>query len=135
MNTRHEHVKIDGEAKIISFPEGIPGFRNDKEFQIYHGQTDPVSYRLQSCDCEDLSFTLMAPESYDLYYDLTLSEKEEALLEANTEDDLAVFLMLAKGDEAESKGLRANVHGPVIINIDKQKGIQKVLEKNEPVML
>lgn len=121
MNNNHEH------AKVISFPEGIPGFRNDKEFRIYHGQTDPMSYRLQSCDCDDLCFTLMTPDSYDMYYDLTLSEKEETLLEASTEDELAVFFILLKDEEKRDKGLSANVHGPVIININKRKGIQKVI--------
>lgn len=115
------------QARVISFPEGIPGFRNDKEFRIYHGQTDPMSYRLQSCDCEDLSFTLMTPDTYDLYYDLTLSEKEEGLLEATQDDELAVFFMLLKDEEKKQKGISANIHGPVIININKRKGIQKVI--------
>lgn len=135
MNKSYEHATVDGHSKIINFPEGIPGFRDDKEFQIYHGGTEPVSYRLQSCACEDLSFTLMDPDNYNLYYDLTLSEEEESLLEASKDDELAVFVVLAKDKEQRGKSLKANVHGPVIINIDKKKGIQKVIERNDPVLL
>ncbi len=119
--------QIDSD-KIITFPEGIPGFERYTTYRIYHKETDGQSaYWLEACEDPGVTFTLVDPTSCDLNYEFSLDDKEQELLKATDPNEIGVFLMLIK-NEAEGKALlRGNVRGPVVINVARQLGLQKIL--------
>jgi flagellar assembly factor FliW len=69
------------------------------------------------------------PAQFGLYYDITLTDEETALLKVESENDIAVMLIAYKqnSDTAGSDNVRANINGPVIINARTRLGMQKVL--------
>ena len=122
-------VNVD---KIVTFPRGIPGFEKYTTYVVYHKEENGLSaYWLESCDDPEVTFTLVAPEQYGLSYELQLSEQEFATLQADTVEDLGVFMVLSKkaDERTGSSSINANIRGPIIINPKKRLGIQKVISR------
>lgn len=122
--------RIDSE-KIFTFPQGIPGFEEYTTFKIFHKQDDAVSaYWLESCDSPDVTFTLVDPTEYDLNYELYLNDQEQELLQASNPMDIGIFLMLIKPENGGHPAkIGAHIHGPLVLNVPQQLGLQKVLGK------
>ncbi|WP_457576888.1 flagellar assembly protein FliW [Desulfomarina sp.] len=124
--------EVDSE-KILTFPQGIPGFEKYTTYLLFHKEENDFSaYWLESCDSPKVTFTLVDPGQYGISYQLELTEKEQELLGAASPADLGVFLILSKHEEGENRpaGLHANIAGPVIINPQNRLGLQKVIEKS-----
>ena len=116
--------------KVLFFPEGIPGFEDLKKYRIFHKQTNGLAvYWLESCDDTGITFTLVAPDHYGLHYDFNLTDEEQALLQAEEPMELAIFLIVSRG-EGQDTGLNANISGPIVINVKEQRAIQKVLQQS-----
>lgn len=120
------------DEKIVTFPHGIPGFEKYTTYVVYHKEENGLgAYWLESCDDAGLTFTLVAPEQYGLTYELELSDEEFLTLEAESVEDLGVFMVLSKKENEYTGGadLNANIRGPIIINPKKRIGIQKVISR------
>lgn len=117
--------------KIFTFPKGIPGFEEYTTFKIFHKDDGKNSaYWLESCEKPTITFTLVDPTAYDLNYDIYLDDNEQETLKADNPFDIGVFLMLKKENREDSpKGLGANTGGPLVINVLKQLGLQKVVKR------
>ncbi len=125
------NTNIDSE-KILTFPNGIPGFEKYTKFILFHKEENNISaYWLESCDTPQVTFTLVDPEQYGISYDLELSEEEQGILATEDAEKLGVFLVLSKdvGEDGKTSGLNANIAGPIIINPDARIGLQKVITK------
>lgn len=121
--------KIDGE-KIFTFPQGIPGFEEYTTFRIFHKDDSMVSaYWLESCENPKVTFTLVDPTDYDLNYDLYLDDQEQKIIEATDPMDIGVFLVLIKGEHENQPQIGGHISGPLILNVPRQLGLQKVLSK------
>lgn len=116
--------------KIFTFPKGIPGFEEYTTFKIFHKDDGKVSaYWLESCEMPVVTFTLVDPTAYDLNYDIFLNDMEQKIIEADNPLDIGVFLMLKKESEQSTPQLGANIGGPLVINVQKLLGLQKVLKR------
>jgi len=118
--------------KIVTFPHGIPGFEKYTTYIVYHKEENGIgAYWLESCDEKEITFTLVAPEQYGLSYELELSDEEFTTLEAESAEDLGVFMVLSKKENEQTGGsdLNANIRGPIIINPKTRIGIQKVISR------
>jgi len=114
--------------KVFTFPKGIPGFEEYTTFKIFHKDDGKVSaYWLESCDKPVVTFTLVDPTAYDLNYDIYLDDSEQKTIKAENPLDIGVFLMLKKKKEKSDEQLEANIGGPLVINVQEQLGLQKVL--------
>ena len=116
---------------MFTFPNGLPGFEDCTQFELCHEQMGDVNvYQLNSVEQEGIAFNLIDPATFDLNYQFTLTDDEQKQLEAKSIDDLVILMMLSRNETKEdTPGIRANVAGPVVININKQIGMQKVLNK------
>lgn len=120
---------LDSE-KVLTFPNGIPGFEKYTTYLVYHKEENDISaYWLESCDSPKVTFTLVEPSQYGLCYDMELTDEEKDLLQAEGSEELAVFMVLSKketgGDSAAT--LNANIAGPIVINARTRLGLQKVI--------
>ncbi|HIP37964.1 MAG TPA: flagellar assembly protein FliW [Desulfocapsa sulfexigens] len=116
--------------KVFTFPQGIPSFEEYTTFKIFHKDDGKVSaYWLESCEAPVVTFTLVDPTFYDLNYDLFLDDSEQEIIKAEDPHDIGVFLMLKKNEEKLDEQLSANIGGPLVINVQEQLGIQKVLRR------
>ena len=115
----------------IEFPQGILGFENHTRFQIVQKKQDNAEiYWLQSLDNQGITLALIDPTASGLNFSLNLSDEEQELLQADSEADLAVFLILAKNMDnraAAQPAIQANISGPIVINVHKRIGFQKII--------
>jgi len=117
---------------IFTFPKGIPGFEEYTTFKIFHKDDGKVSaYWLESCESPVVTFTLVDPTAYDLNYDIFLNDQEQQVIKADNPLDIGVFLMLKKDDKNAGTQLGANIGGPLVINVQEQLGLQKVLKNRQ----
>ncbi|MBK1720294.1 flagellar assembly protein FliW [Thiocystis violacea] len=115
----------------IVFPNGIPGFEDLKRYRLEHSDTESGRvYRMHSEDEPGIAFTLVDPRFYALNYVLELSDEEQSLLQAEGPEEIIVLLMLWKNEDPEPEakpGLHANIDGPILINVAKCLGLQKII--------
>lgn len=115
--------------KVFTFPLGIPGFEKYTTYHIFHkGENNVTAYWLESCDEPKITFTLVDPTEYGLNYELNLTDDEQKVLQAASYNDVAILMMLSKNEEQGK--LNANIAGPILLNIEKKIGIQKVIIKS-----
>ena len=126
----------DPETRIV-FPLGIPGFEQNTVYQLFHQEaTDVVGY-LQSVDDPDLVFSVLSPDTLNIYFEFTLTDDEQTLLKLEQAEDAALLLITYKQPVNEVQGrlnsatVNANFMAPLVINTRSQLGLQKVLCRTE----
>lgn len=121
-------------SKEVVFPQGIPGLEDLHRYRLAYSDTAAGRvYWMECCEAPEITFTLVDPRLYALNYVLELTEDEQALLQAESAEDIVVLLMLWKPDPADQSarpGLHANIAGPILINVEKRIGMQKTLESS-----
>lgn len=124
-----QEVDIDPQS-IVTFPQGIPPFETCLRYKLFHEEGRASVFWLQSLDEPDLLFSVTDPDMLSLSYDVTLSEAEQALLQVAPGDELLLAVILYK-DEDSAKALKVNTRAPIILNISKRLGLQKLLREFE----
>lgn len=123
----------NSQNKTILFPNGIPGFEDLKTFRLLREPLNPSVFILQSVEKSDLNIPVVLPHTFGINYDIELTDEEAGIIDAREISEIIVFLVLAKGSDADKteKGKKtsvvANIAGPVVINIKSMKGYQKIL--------
>lgn len=134
VNEGNVSAQLENELeKVFTFPLGIPGFEKYTTYHVFHkGENDNNAYWLESCESPKVTFTLVDPTKYGLNFELQLSDEEQNILEASSYENIAVLLMLSKkeGEKGDSGDINANIAGPILINIEKKIGLQKVIAKS-----
>ncbi|MFZ2161839.1 MAG: flagellar assembly protein FliW [Sideroxyarcus sp.] len=118
------------EKSVITFPEGLPGFEKCKRFKLIHEVDKPTFFFLQSLDDPAVLFSLGDPALLNISYEVTLSDAEQKLLDSGPGDELALVVIVYTDEKAKFKpaGIKANMFAPIVLNITKRRGLQKVLQ-------
>lgn len=135
--------EIDPES-VIDFPNGIPGFEAFKHFKLFHHENNPDLLWLQSTEEADVAFSVMAPEKLSVFFEFVLTPEELSLLETEEASDIALLVMIYGPNEGGAKEkevdelagvdpsfINANVRGPLVLNVKKNRGVQKVIQLYE----
>ncbi len=119
---------------ILTFPRGLPGFENCQRFSLLREDKEgAVVLYLQSLDDAAVAFSIVEPAHFGINYELKLSDEDMALLQADDSKELAVVLMVYRPEDENSQkaqaqgGIAANINGPLVLNLGKKLGLQKVL--------
>ena len=114
---------------IITFPKGIPGFEDQIHFKLFHQEGSEIVYWLQSLDNVDLYFSVAHPLHFNINYNFTLTDEEQALLQADSDANLLILILLHKDNEqVDGKPtIKGSIKAPLLINTEKRIGYQKVL--------
>jgi len=130
-----ETVEFD-EKSIITFPAGMPGFETCKRFKLIHEEGKPQVLFLQSLDRPEVLFSLGDPALLNLSYEVMLSDEEQKLLGSGPGDELAVAVMIYKDKKDGDKPdiVKVNTLGPIILNVTKRLGMQKIIKAIDPQM-
>jgi len=128
-----KNVSIDPET-VFTFPEGIAGFENCKRFKLFHEEGKATVFWLQSLDDTSLTFPIVAPEAFDIEYQIELSDADCTLIDLQGTEDVAVVVIVYR-NEAEGGKIAANTRSPVILNLRSRKGMQKILQEVHPTLL
>lgn len=117
-------IEIEKE-KLISFPQGLPGFDNLKEFAIINLPDDSPFFCLQSVDSPEIAFLLIKPWDFFTDYDINIPDEDLADIGVEKIDQLLVYNILTVPEEMEK--MTANLLGPIIINSEDLIGKQVIL--------
>nr|WP_066175664.1 flagellar assembly protein FliW [Bacillus marinisedimentorum] len=127
VETRYHGTVEAAEQDNITFPNGLPGFSDEHEFLILPFGDDSPFFILQSVKTAGLAFVMAVPFQFFPEYEFNLSEEVTEKLEIDSENDVAVFVILTVQEPFEKT--TANLQGPVVINQKKQVGRQLVLNE------
>ena len=121
-------VNID-ENKIIQFPEGIPGFKEEDEFVLLPLDEDSLFVIMQSIKTPELAFITLEPRNIIKDYEFIISEKTENLLEIDSIRDIILLNIVTIKEKVEN--MTINLAAPLVININKNLGKQVILDDNK----
>ncbi len=119
---------------IINFPNGIPGFENQTQFQLLNQEGSEIVFLLQSMVNDDIAFSVAHPSHFNINYHFVLSDEEKNTLEIQSEDDLLILLILHREDSSDLSSqptIKGSIKSPLLINTKKKIGIQKPLSAIE----
>ena len=128
-----DEVEIDP-STLIEFPNGLPGFEDCKHFKLLHSGDSPVIFWLQSIEDPLVVFSLTDPEFLQVFYEMTLTDEELGILQADAGDELQIAVTLARQEESNitvQSSIMANFKSPIIINVSKRIAVQKSLHGAE----
>lgn len=128
---RFGEIEINPET-VLAFPRGLAGFEDCTRFKLLHDDSGKrVVFYLQSLDDPALSFSIVDPSVFGLDYELVLSDEECELLQSSDASQIAVVLIVYKPVETAAagmpKGVAANINGPLVLNVEKKLGMQKII--------
>ncbi len=111
---------------IISFPSGIPGFENNKQFVLVQIPDFAPFEWLASVDGAGLRFAVINPLLFMPDYNPNMVKEQLADLEIEQPDDVLLYVIVTiQENPADST---ANCIGPIIINKKKRLGKQVIIE-------
>ncbi|WP_102273790.1 flagellar assembly protein FliW [Cytobacillus massiliigabonensis] len=119
----HGDQEIEAE-KIISFPAGIPGFLEEKEFYLIPLEETALVV-LQSIHIKEVAFIITDPFSFFPQYEFELPQDLVDTLKVEAEKDVVVFVILTIKDPFHQT--TANLQAPIIINQTIKQGKQVIL--------
>ncbi len=120
--TRFGSVEI-AEDRVITFPKGLLGFSEQRNFCLLEPQEDSAFFWLQSLDDPTLAFVVTDPSFFVPDYSVPIRAEQLADLSMSKLEDAQVFVIVNKVDGA----LTGNLQGPLVINTLSRNGEQFVL--------
>ncbi|MDR2451705.1 MAG: flagellar assembly protein FliW [Candidatus Accumulibacter sp.] len=125
-------VQVDPNT-LFTFPKGMAGFENYRNFKLFHQEGGGKVFWLQSVDDAKISFPIMAPDELDIAYEIELSDEDCALIGLADPNDAAIGVVVYRDAANEANGpIAANTRSPVIFNLKTRLGMQKVLREVRP---
>lgn len=132
-----KNVTVDPQT-LFTFPEGLVGFEGCTRFKLFHeegtGDAAPTVFWLQSVDDSEVMFPVVAPDAFDIEYQIELSDADSELIGLQAPEDIVVVLITYR-DPADDGKIAASTRSPVILNLKSRRGMQKVLHDIHPTLL
>jgi flagellar assembly factor FliW len=129
--TRFGNVQIK-EADMIKIADGVLGFPHCEDYIILEHDTEggsPFKW-LQAVSDANLAFVVVDPRQLIDSYDFELDEEAVRKLGvSSSEDVIPIVIVKIAGDEPTD--ITANLRGPIIINAEKRRGCQIVLNNDD----
>ena len=116
------------EDRIIDFPQGVPGFQDQKQFVLLDLEDSPVFHVLQSVTNIKAAFIVANPYHFRKDYEFNLDDGMLEVLEIEKEEDVAVYVILSIREPFEKSTM--NLQAPVVVNQTKRKGKQYIMNNS-----
>ena len=115
--------------RVLSFPDGLPGFAEAHGFVLVDVTDNEEFYWLQSADDPSLAFLCANPWPFYPDYAPEVPDDDQSALELDTAEDAMVLTILTV--HREENLVTANLLGPVVVNQRTRMGRQVVLFGDE----
>ncbi len=125
--TRFGQVNLQQED-IITFPEGLLGFNDLRNFVLLDDPNDDIFAWLQSCELPSIAFPVLEPEIFGQYYLVNLTKNELELLKIKGDQKPTFMNIITIPDDPTQ--MTANVKAPIVINPEARIARQCVLQDN-----
>jgi flagellar assembly factor FliW len=128
--TRFGEIEIPPE-NILTFPEGIPAFEDQKQFIILnHDENEDSPFKwMQSVDNGELAFVIGDPFEIKKDYDFEINDDILKQIELESEKDLLIYSFVVVPEDVRK--ISINLKAPVLINHKKKKGIQAIIDSEK----
>lgn len=115
---------------VITFPTGLLGFSDSREFVVID-MPDNSHYKfLQDINNAYLSFIMINPWDFFRDYDIELSDIElEKIRVTSVEDQFSVYTIVTLGKSFNESSV--NLVAPVVINNSEKLGRQIIVEESQ----
>jgi flagellar assembly factor FliW len=117
------------QPQVISFKEGILAFENIKQYILIPVENNPAFTWLQAVDEPELAFLLVDPFLVKNGYFVDIDDKTRKALEIEKQEDVLVYTTVTIPKSGFKKAT-TNLLAPLIINIQKKKAAQLVLDES-----
>jgi flagellar assembly factor FliW len=122
------------DEKVISFPNGLPGFPDCTQFALI---VDPVQlteesmvfYWLQSLDDADTAFCLIDLEKVMPEYNPLVDEEEIGILGLDDNTEILIYNMVVI--PSDPKEMTVNLKAPIVINSNTRQGMQIICQNDD----
>jgi len=122
--------KISVQAdRVISFPKGILGFTQYRDFVLFPHQENSPFFWLQSIEDGNLAFVAMNPKLVCNNFCFDLDDGSVDDLGTTDAADLEVLCIVTVPSE-KPESMTINLLGPIIINTHKRLAVQVVLNSD-----
>ena len=130
-STRFGEFEVSEEL-VVQFPEGLPGFEDQKQFAFLPYTVDednsPFAY-MQSVQDPDLTLLLADPFLFFKHYSLDLNDEDAAQLGlSDSEETAGVYGIVAVPEKIDQ--MTVNLVAPIVVNWKEQKGMQIILDRS-----
>ena len=120
--TRFGTLEI-AEDRVISFPKGLLGFTECRQFCLLEPSDDACFFWLQSLEDPALAFVVTDPSFFVPEYSVPIREDQMVELKLPRLEDAQVFVIVNKYGHT----LTANLQGPLVVNLTNHRAMQLVL--------
>lgn len=120
--TRFGQIEVD-DQRIITFPKGILGFADFKDYVLIEPGQDTYFFWLQSVQTPDLAFVVTDPSLFVAGYQVPIKPDQMEEMNLGGIEDAQVFVIVNKRGTL----LTGNLQGPLVINTRERIGQQLVL--------
>jgi flagellar assembly factor FliW len=114
---------------LITFPQGIVGFKDCTRFVIFDCGDEGVFKWLQSVDRPDIAFVIAPAHLIYPGYQVGVGQQELELLQITSTEEALICLILCI--PKDPKEMTANLLGPIVFNSEARLGMQVVLVNPE----
>ena len=112
------------EADIITFPNGILGFPDEKKFILLDIPDNPSFLVLQSINDANIAFIVIPPHQLYQDYELKVDDTTLELLEIESEKDVTLLSIVTLKENFTDSTI--NLQAPIIINHNKKLAKQYI---------
>lgn len=126
--TRFGEIDVPDDS-LITFPEGVIGFKDARGFVIFDCGDQGLFKWLQSTTVPELAFVICEASLIVSNYQFMLSPKDQETLQLKSVNDAAVCLILVIPEDPQEA--TANLLGPIVMNSSLRLGMQVVLVNPE----
>jgi flagellar assembly factor FliW len=113
---------------VVTFPEGLLGFKDLREFILLDDPNDDIFAWLQSCELPTIAFPVLEPEIFSHKYNINLNRTDLEALKLSASEAPLFFNIITIPDDPTQ--MTANVKAPIIINKVARLARQCVLQDN-----
>lgn len=131
INTRDFGETEIQESAVLSFPNGVFAFEDDRKFALLSPLGDDTyPMWLQSMDHQELCFIVFDPSLIDGTYQVMLNPGEKKILNLSDGDEIRC-LAIAKVPE-DFRQTTVNMKSPIVINPETNTALQVILPLDYP---
>lgn len=129
LQTKHHGIKEYEEEDIITFPKGLPGFKELKKYILFPIEDNNVFSMLHSIENAEIGIVVVSPFYVMKDYEFDLDDDRIKLLNIEAEADVSVLSTVCLNSDI--KKITTNLKAPIVINIKNKIGEQLILENEK----
>ncbi len=127
VKTKSNRIVEVSEKQIVTFPNGLLGFEEYKEFALIDSEYAPFIW-LQSTKESSLAFLMIDPFLICSDYEADIDDETLKSIGVESPEDLIIMTLITI--PKDGSGVTANFLGPIVINKKNRKCLQVILNDN-----